>query len=128
MRIATLGFVLPLLATPTLAGAQVTDVRIEGYASFAPGEPVASIEVFYDQLSPYGIWVDEPRLGRVFLPDQPDFVPYTVGHWQYTELGFVWIASEPFGWATSHYGRWAYSPIYDAWVWAPDTEWGPAWV
>jgi hypothetical protein len=127
MRIASLGIVLPLLATPTLATAQV-DVRFEAYASIAPGEPVGSVDVFYDQLSPYGVWIDEPRLGRVFLPDTPSYVPYRNGHWQYTDVGFVWISSEPFGWATSHYGRWAYTPVYSSWVWVPDTEWGPAWV
>ena len=43
-----------------------------------------SVDVFYDQLSPYGVWVDEPDVGRVFIPNEDGFVPYTVGHWQYT--------------------------------------------
>jgi hypothetical protein len=83
--------------------------------------------VFYDQLSPHGYFVDEPVMGHVFIPNQANFVPYTVGHWQYTTLGFVWVSNEPFAWATSHYGRWAFSRHYGRWVWLPDTV-GPAWV
>ena len=74
------------------------------------------------------MWVDEPDIGRVFIPNDDGFVPYTVGHWEYTRLGFVWVSNQPFAWATSHYGRWAYSNPYGRWVWLPDTEWGPAWV
>ena len=100
----------------------------DSYDTTAPGDPVDSVDVFYDQLSPYGVWVDEPDAGRVFIPQEDGFVPYTNGHWQYTSLGFVWVSASPFGWATSHYGRWAYSNSYNRWVWAPDTQWGPAWV
>ncbi|TMQ05899.1 MAG: hypothetical protein E6J90_47775, partial [Deltaproteobacteria bacterium] len=104
------------------------NVGVDAYAAVAPGDPVESVDVFYDQLSPYGVWVDEPGVGRVFVADQPDYVPYTRGHWEYTNLGFVWVSTEPFAWATSHYGRWAYSSYYGRWYWLPDTEWGPAWV
>ena len=34
---------------------------------------------------------------------------------------------QPFGWATYHYGRWAYSNRL-GWVWVPGTQWAPAWV
>ncbi|HEV7554611.1 MAG TPA: DUF6600 domain-containing protein [Kofleriaceae bacterium] len=110
------------MAQPTV------DVSVDAYDTAAPGEPVEAVDVFYDQLSPYGVWVDEPSIGHVFIPEQTTFVPYTTGHWQYTSVGFVWVSSEPFAWATSHYGRWAFSQPYGRWVWLPDTEWGPAWV
>src|SRR5262245_13857997 len=111
MKIASLVLVFPLLGTPS-AYAQVRgDVSIDASISLG-GEPVGSVDVFYDQLAPYGVWVDEPRLGRVFVPDSEGFVPYTAGHWQYTDAGFVWISSDPFAWATSHYGRWSFSPVY----------------
>ena len=119
---------------PAVAAAQPgVDVQVgvggdDNYDTTAPGDPVESVDVFYDQLSPYGTWVDDPDAGRVFIPDQNGFVPYTTGHWQYTSLGFVWVSSEPFGWATSHYGRWGYSNEYGRWIWSPDTQWGPAWV
>src|SRR6185436_16173063 len=71
-----------------------------------PGQPIDSVDVFYDQLSPYGMWIDDPEAGTVFMPSDAGFVPYTHGHWEYTDVGLVWISSEPFSWATSHYGRW----------------------
>jgi hypothetical protein len=135
MRIGKLWLVVLLSALPAVASAQVNvgvnvnvDVDANAYDTTAPGDPVESVDVFYDQLQPYGVWVDEPDIGRVFIPQEDNFVPYTTGHWQYTRLGFVWISSEPHAWATSHYGRWAYSNPYGRWVWSPDTEWGPAWV
>ena len=93
-----------------------------------PAIPSNRSTCFYDQLQPYGVWVDEPDFGRVFIPQEDNFVPFTVGHWEYTRLGFVWVSTEPHAWATSHYGRWAYSGPYSRWVWTPDVEWGPAWV
>jgi hypothetical protein len=135
MRIGKLWLVVLLSALPVAASAQVNvgvnvnvDLDANAYDSTAPGDPVESVDVFYDQLQPYGVWVDEPDIGRVFIPQEDNFVPYTNGHWEYTRLGFVWISSERHAWATSHYGRWAYSNPYGRWVWSPDTEWGPAWV
>jgi hypothetical protein len=120
---------------PAVAAAQPSvrvDVGVnvggDTYDTVAPGEPVEAVDVFYDQLSPYGVWVDEPDVGRVFVPETANYVPYTTGHWEYTNLGFVWISTEPYAWATSHYGRWAYSRHYGRWYWLPDTSWGPAWV
>jgi hypothetical protein len=95
-----------MLACCVLAGAPASalaqpsgyaEVGISGdaYDSVA-GEPVASVEVFYDELSPYGVWLEDPYLGRVFAAESPRFVPYTNGHWQYTSVGFVWISAEPF--------------------------------
>ena len=116
------------LVAPAIAPAFADDIGGDVYITAAPGEAVGSVDVFYDQLSPYGVWVDDADLGRVFIPDQDAFVPYRNGHWQYTDAGFVWVSAEPFGWATSHYGRWGFSPAYSRWVWQPDTTWGPAWV
>ena len=120
--------------TPAIATAQPirvdvgVNVGIDSYDTVAPGDPVESVDVFYDQLSPYGVWVDEPDVGRVFIPDTANYVPYSNGHWEYTNLGFVWVSNEQHAWATTHYGRWAYSQHYGRWYWLPDTAWGPAWV
>ena len=133
MHVRKLWFAMLLAAGPSVAMAQPSvsvDVGVSGdaYDSTAPGVPVESVDVFYDQLAPYGVWVDEPTVGHVFIPEEDAFVPYTNGHWQYTSVGFVWVASEPFAQQTSHYGRWSYSQPYARWVWLPDTEWGPSWV
>jgi uncharacterized protein DUF6600 len=135
MAIGKLCLAAVLGALPAMAVAQPSvqldvgvNVGVDTYDTTAPGDPVESVDVFYDQLSPYGVWVDEPDAGRVFIPDTASYVPYTTGHWQYTSVGFVWVSSEPHAWATSHYGRWAYSNNYGRWYWRPDTQWGPAWV
>ena len=88
-----------------------------------------SFQVFYDQLSPYGQWVDYPNYGYVWIPDAgSDFVPYsTGGHWIITDYGMTWISDYNWGWAPFHYGRWDYNDSY-GWFWIPDNEWGPAWV
>lgn len=86
-------------------------------------------QVFYDQLSPYGEWVDYPSYGYVWIPDvDPYFSPYsTSGYWVMTDFGWTWVSDYPWGWATFHYGRWDYNNYY-GWFWVPDSEWGPSWV
>lgn len=50
-----------------------------------------SFQVFYDQLSPYGQWINYQNYGYVWLPDVgSDFVPYsTAGHWVLTDDGWT---------------------------------------
>jgi hypothetical protein len=92
-------------------------------------QPYVSFQVFYDELSPYGEWVNYPNLGYVWIPDAgPDFTPYsTQGHWIFTDYGWTWVSDYIWGWAPFHYGRWDYDNYY-GWLWIPDSEWGPAWV
>ena len=89
----------------------------------------ASFQIFYDELSPYGMWVDYPNYGYVWIPEGvPGFSPYTSGgHWIYTYYGWTWVSDYPWGWAAFHYGRWDYDDYY-GWLWVPDNQWGPAWV
>ena len=88
-----------------------------------------SLQVFYDELSYYGDWINNPDYGYVWRPDVgSDFRPYyTNGRWAMTEYGNTWVSDYEWGWAPFHYGRWFYDD-YDGWIWTPDTEWGPAWV
>lgn len=88
-----------------------------------------SYQVFYDELSPYGYWIDNPEFGYVWVPNEgPDFYPYySAGHWVYTLYGWTWVSDYRWGWATFHYGRWNFDN-YFGWYWVPDNEWGPAWV
>jgi hypothetical protein len=88
-----------------------------------------SFQLFYDELSPYGMWVEYPNYGYVWIPKgDPGFRPYeTSGYWVFTDDGWTWISDYPWGWATFHYGRWDYEDSY-GWFWVPDEEWGPAWV
>ena len=92
-------------------------------------ESNVSFQVFYDQLSPYGQWIDYSNYGYVWIPDAAsDFVPYsTDGHWVLTDYGWTWASDYNWGWAVFHYGRWSYADSL-GWFWVPDNEWGPAWV
>ena len=89
-----------------------------------------SLQSFYDELSPYGTWIQDPQYGYVWRPDvdQQDFRPYySNGRWAMTEYGNTWVSDYDWGWAPFHYGRWVYNR-YRQWLWIPDTTWGPAWV
>jgi hypothetical protein len=91
-----------------------------------------SFQTFYDELSPYGQWIDYPEHGFVWKPDSyryNDFHPYrSDGHWAWSEdYGWLWVSDYDWGWAPFHYGRWIYDD-WDGWLWVPDYEWGPAWV
>ena len=110
----SLTFVLFAVLVPKQVKAQQEDV---------------SFQVFYDQLSPYGQWVDYSNYGYVWIPDVGnDFVPYsTAGHWILTDYGWTWVSDYDWGWAPFHYGRWNFDNTY-GWFWVPDNEWGPAWV
>jgi uncharacterized protein DUF6600 len=89
-----------------------------------------SFQVFYDNLSPYGNWINYPEYGYVWIPTQVPhgFRPYsTGGHWIYTNDGWAWVSDYDWGWAPFHYGNWFYDQYY-GWMWAPDYNWAPAWV
>ncbi|MEO6456037.1 MAG: DUF6600 domain-containing protein [Ginsengibacter sp.] len=87
-----------------------------------------SYQQFYDNLAPYGEWVNNLEFGRVWIPRESGFRPYyTKGHWAYTNYGWTWVSDYNWGWATFHYGRWFYDNYY-GWEWVPGYEWAPAWV
>ena len=69
-------------------------------------QPYVSFQVFYDQLSPYGQWVDYPNYGYAWIPDaEPGFFPYsTMGYWILTDYGWTWVSDYIWGWAPFHYG------------------------
>ena len=110
-----LGLILLLAGTALKVQAQDDDI---------------SLQTFYDELSPYGTWIQDSQYGYVWRPDvdQQDFRPYySDGRWVMTEYGNTWVSDYEWGWAPFHYGRWV-NNRYNDWVWIPDTTWGPAWV
>ena len=74
----------------------------------ASAQTYVSFQVFYDDLSPYGDWIETPNYGYVWVPNvAPGFSPYgTNGYWVYTEYGWTWVSTYAWGWAPFHYGRW----------------------
>jgi len=103
-----------------------------------------AVKLFHDVLAPYGTWTDDPRLGLIWIPS-PDavsksFVPYgTDGRWTYREVvavmpngntpyhEYVWVSDLPWGWATFHYGRWAFTGER-GWAWVAGRRYAGAWV
>ena len=82
---------------------------------------------FYDDLAPYGRWIQLNHYGLVWQPwDLPyGWRPYSDGYWVYTDYGWTFESDDPYGWAVYHYGRWAFDNRF-GWVWVPGYEWGPA--
>lgn len=79
----------------------------------------------YEDLDQYGTWRKVPTYGNVWVPRRvaADWAPYRDGHWSWVEpWGWTWIDDQPWGFAPSHYGRWA--RIDTGWAWVP----GPATV
>jgi hypothetical protein len=94
--------------------------------------PPADVNYFYNDLAPYGTWVE---LGGVGWCWQPRIIlinhgwrPYCDdGHWLNSDCGWYWQSDYSWGWAPFHYGRWQLHNRC-GWVWVPDTTWAPAWV
>lgn len=86
------------------------------------------LDAYGDELDQNGEWVyDEPQ-GYVYVPRVGyDWAPYTHGRWVYTLYGWTWVADEPWGFVTSHYGRWGYSSRI-GWHWLPKAGFSGAWV
>jgi hypothetical protein len=88
-----------------------------------------TLDQFKEALTPYGRWIQTPEYGLVWVPRDvtPEWRPYSNGQWEYDEQGWTFVASEPWGWAPFHYGRWFYEPRF-GWAWVPGYRWAPAWV
>ena len=112
--------IMTILAFVMVTAASITTTKAQGSVS---------LQVFYDELQPYGTWMDYGHHGYVWVPRvDRDFVPYgTNGYWINTAYGNTWVSDYAWGWAPFHYGRWLYDDFY-GWMWVPDTVWGPAWV
>ncbi|HEY4965245.1 MAG TPA: DUF6600 domain-containing protein [Puia sp.] len=106
-----------------------TVIQSDSYQPAPAPAPEVSYQSFYDQLSPYGSWINYPGYGYVWMPDAgPDFRPYSSnGSWIYTDAGWTWASNYSWGWAPFHYGRWFFENGY-GWLWVPGNEWAPAWV
>ena len=95
----------------------------------APTTP-KDLSIFYERLAPHGRWIDVSGHGPCFQPRlarSRTWRPYVDGCWNWSSLGWTWQTSEPFGWATYHYGRWVNLTTH-GWLWVPGCEWAPAWV
>ncbi len=73
-----------------------------------------------DELDANGRWEDSGDYGAVWIPLRVavDWAPYRHGRWTWTRhWGWTWVDDLPWGYATSHYGRWVH--WRGRWCWAP---------
>lgn len=76
--------------------------------------------VGYEDLDSAGDWRSEPNLGSVWYPrvGASGWAPYRDGYWSWIDpWGWTWVDDQPWGYAVSHYGRWAH--LRNRWAWVP---------
>ncbi len=81
---------------------------------------VSSDVVGYEDLDTNGTWRTDPGYGNVWVPNRvaAGWSPYHDGHWAWVDpWGWTWVDDAPWGFAVSHYGRWA--NLRGTWGWVP---------
>ncbi|MBA5689849.1 DUF6600 domain-containing protein [Rugamonas apoptosis] len=81
---------------------------------------VSAEVVGYEDLDAYGSWRSDPTYGNVWMPTRvaAGWTPYRDGHWAWVDpWGWTWVDDAPWGFAVSHYGRWA--NLQGSWAWVP---------
>jgi len=81
---------------------------------------VSSDVVGYEDLDSNGTWRTDPGYGNVWVPNRvaAGWTPYHEGHWAWVDpWGWTWVDDAPWGFAVSHYGRWA--NLGGTWGWVP---------
>jgi hypothetical protein len=76
--------------------------------------------VGYQDLDENGTWRVDATYGNVWIPSRvaADWAPYRDGHWAWVDpWGWTWVDDAPWGFAVSHYGRWA--SLGGTWGWVP---------
>ena len=79
--------------------------------------------VGYQDLDANGAWRVDATYGNVWIPNRVEagWAPYRDGHWAWVDpWGWTWVDDAPWGFAVSHYGRWA--NLHGTWGCVP----GPA--
>ena len=74
----------------------------------------------YEDLDEYGSWRPAEGYGNVWVPNRvpAGWAPYRDGHWAWiAPWGWTWVDDAPWGFAVSHYGRWA--NLGGTWGWVP---------
>jgi len=94
--------------------------RDRGYEGSVSARYVSRDVIGYRDLDTHGTWRSVPEYGQVWMPTRvsADWAPYRDGHWSWIEpWGWTWVDDAPWGFAVSHYGRWAH--FSGGWGWIP---------
>jgi len=83
----------------------------------------------WEALDTAGTWESAEGLGDVWVPKSvpDDWAPYRYGHWRWAApWGWNWVDDMAWGFAPSHYGRWARiagtNTGTERWAWVPGAE------
>lgn len=94
--------------------------RDRSYDNSVSARYVSRDVIGYQDLDAYGTWRAVPEYGNVWMPTRVSsgWAPYRDGQWAWVEpWGWTWVDDAPWGFAVSHYGRWA--SIGGSWGWIP---------
>ena len=97
--------------------ARERDLRVDRSASARYLSPDV---IGYEELDAEGDWRTDARYGSVWTPRRvaAGWSPYRDGHWAWVApWGWTWVDDAPWGFAVSHYGRWA--RVDERWSWVP---------
>jgi len=125
------------LDTPATVETAVADAFDKTWRGrLAEGEPVAARLHLSPELTGLaeldraGHWQAIDNYGAVWFPDQvaEGWAPYRDGCWRWIPpWGWTWVDKAAWGFAPSHYGRWA--RFDDRWGWIPGKPvWDPAYA
>ncbi|WP_291010387.1 DUF6600 domain-containing protein [Hydrogenophaga sp.] len=81
---------------------------------------VSPYVIGYQDLDAYGTWRVDATYGHIWFPNQVvvGWAPYRDGHWVWIDpWGWTWVDEAPWGFAVTHYGRWAH--LRGRWGWVP---------
>ncbi|WP_137895471.1 DUF6600 domain-containing protein [Ramlibacter sp. 2FC] len=94
--------------------------RDRRYDNSASARYVSPDLVGYQDLDENGSWRVDAIYGNVWIPHRVavGWSPYRDGHWAWIDpWGWTWVDDAPWGFAVSHYGRWAH--VRGTWAWVP---------
>jgi uncharacterized protein DUF6600 len=94
--------------------------RDRSYDNSGSARYVSEDVVGYQDLDANGTWRVDATYGNVWIPNRvvAGWAPYRDGHWAWVDpWGWTWVDDAPWGFAVSHYGRWA--SLGGTWGWVP---------
>ena len=94
--------------------------RDRSYDASVSARYVSPDVVGYQDLDAHGTWRVDATYGNVWFPSRVavGWAPYSAGHWAWIHpWGWTWVDDAPWGYAVSHYGRWA--NLHGTWGWVP---------
>jgi hypothetical protein len=102
--------------------------REHGATDLAAPYYISPFMTGFAELDAAGIWKIDAEYGPVWFPTAPEeWSPYRFGHWRWMmPWGWNWIDDQPWGFAPSHYGRWAM--IDEHWAWVPGSGGRPLYM